>query len=357
MKKSFLTICLVLAATFSFASDWIYKNAQDLTVIGKLFTETPNVFHRIDTDCYGGFSPTEFSQVHMSTGIAIAFKTDSPDIVIKTKYVKVYSSKTSGPLSVRGFDFYINRGGKWIWAASSLAGKEDDANSLLRGAGKEVKECLLYLPLFSELEEVQIGVKPGCMLESMANPFRHRIAIFGSSFTHGTGTSRPGMNYPAQLSRMTGLQFINLGCAGHCKLQPYFAAALADANVDAYVFDAFSNPSPETIEERLSPFIETIQAKNPGKPLIFQKTIYRECRNFSFKKDEQERLKMEAAERMMEVATKKYKDVYYITTTNASDEDHTTSVDGTHPGDYGYRLWAESVAGPITEILAKYGIK
>lgn len=50
-------------------------------------------------------------------------------------------------------------------------------------------------------------------------------------------------------------------------------------------------------------------------------------------------------------------DVYYVTTTDASDPRLDTTVDGTHPGDYGYTCWAESIKEPVLQILAKYGIK
>jgi lysophospholipase L1-like esterase len=43
--------------------------------------------------------------------------------------------------------------------------------------------------------------------------------------------------------------------------------------------------------------------------------------------------------------------------TDAADELEETSVDGTHPGDYGYTLWAKSIEKPLLKILEKYGIK
>ena len=48
--------------------------------------------------------------------------------------------------------------------------------------------------------------------------------------------------------------------------------------------------------------------------------------------------------------------VYFIQP-NATDELHETSVDGTHPGDLGYTLWAKSIQKPLLKILKKYGIK
>ena len=219
-----------------------------------------------------------------------------------------------------------------------------------------MKECMLYLPIYSEEYSVKIGVQEGAVLESIESPFRHRIGIFGSSYTQGISTSRPGMSYPMQLMRMTGLQLLSLGCSGNCKMQPYFADVLCDADVDAFIFDCFSNPDAKMIEERLFPFIEKIQAAHPGKPLIFQQTIYRESRNFSLSAADKESKKQAMAEKLMKEAVKKYKDVYFIQT-NATNEIHSTSVDGIHPSDYGYTLWAESIRKPVVKILKKYGIR
>ena len=62
------------------------------------------------------------------------------------------------------------------------------------------------------------------------------------------------------------------------------------------------------------------------------------------------------AEKLMKEAMKKYKNVYFIKP-NATDKNHETSVDGTHPNDYGYTLWAESIEKQILKILKKYGIR
>ena len=164
------------------------------------------------------------------------------------------------------------------------------------------------------------------------------------------------MSYPMQFMRHTGIQLLSLGCSGNCKMQPYFADVLCDAEVDALIFDAFSNPNAEMIRARLFPFIEKIQSAHPDIPLIFQQTIYREGRNFSKSADRNEQAKQDTAAELMKQACKKYKNVYFIQT-NATDDLHETSVDGVHPGDYGYTLWARSIEKPILKILKRYGIR
>lgn len=362
-----LTVSMVLAFCLSIAvaaqdkaPEYIYAEASELTLTGKVFPGTPNPYHRIDTARFHGFTKEELRLVTESAGIAVAFKTDSPSIRVWPKYSKAYFGGGTTGFAGRGFDLYIKKDGKWLWAASGLQNDNslDKPVNMIKGMDDSMKECLLYLPVRSVMDSVRIGVENGRLLEALENPFRHRVAVFGSSFTHGASTSKAGMAYPSILTRETGIQFLNLGVSGRCRLQDYFASALAQApDVDAFLFDTFSNPSPEEIRERLFPFIEVMQAAHPGKPLIFQKTIYRERRNFNLEVDKYEQKRMETVASLMKEACRKYKDVYYITTTNATSPDHYTSVDGTHPGDYGYTLWARSIRKPVLKILKKYGIK
>lgn len=363
MKKITAILALILAVVTMSAQTpkkvkYVFTEASDLNLIGKIHDNTPNPYHRVDTVKYKGFTPGENRQVRCSNGIAVLFKTNSTTISVKCEYGWKAVPITSTMISVRGFDLYIKDGNEWFYAAAGVNKEEKENENLVLISnmdGKE-KECMLYLPIFSELHSLQIGVQEGAYIQPLESPFRHRIGVFGSSFTHGAGTTRAGMTYPMQLMRWTGLQFLNLGCSGNGKLQPQFAKVLCDADVDALVFDMFSNPSVKIIEERLFPFIEEIQAAHPDIPLVFQQTIYRECRRFNCAKEKFEARRQETGARLMKEACKKYKNVYFIQT-NAADKRHETSVDGTHPSDLGYTLWAESIQKPLLKIFKKYGIK
>ena len=360
MKRVFLSLILagisfLMGAQTPAAPQFVYTEASDLTLTGKLM-DTPNPYHRVDTVKFKGFTRSENVQVRNSAGIAVAFRTNSKDISVLTKYGDVGYPNNTGGFSARGYDLYIRKDGKWIWAGAGVSGDLTKPFNVISNMDGTMKECLLYLPILSEEYSVKIGVNEGSVIEPLPNPFRYRIGIFGSSFTHGISTSRAGMAYPAIFNRDTGFQLLSLGCSGNCKLQDYFADVLAAADVDAFVFDTFSNPSPEQIKERLFPFIEKVQAAHPGKPLIFQRTIYREWRNFNERTNLSESTRIAVVDSLMNIACKKYKDVYYIHP-NASAKDHETTQDGTHPSDRGYQLWAQSIEKPVKKILRKYGMK
>lgn len=352
-----LVIPMVLSA-LERKSDYTYVEASDLTLIGKIHDGTPCPYHRVDTARYKGFTEKENEQVRCSAGIGVVFRTNSTRIAVCTEYGYVgFPSNTNG-FSARGYDLYIRRDGKWIYAESGVS-KDDGLEEplvLIKDMDSSMKECLLYLPLYSEVKSVKIGVEDGSVIEPMENPFRHRIAVFGSSYTHGSSTSRSGMTYVAQLERNTGMHFMKLGCSGNSKLQLYFCDVLCDAHADAFLLDAFSNPTSEQIRERLFPFIEQLRSAHPGKPLIFMSTIYRESRNFNMKTDASQKDIIATSDSLMKIAVKKYPDVHYIRPV-ANSVDHNATVDGTHPDQYGYTIWAKSIEKPLLKILRKYGVK
>ena len=353
-----MRILVTLAAAFlflqtAFSQNYKYTDAQKLTVVGKMIP-TKNPYHRIDSGKYPGITADEAGQCRHCAGMAIAFKTDSDFIGIDVKYTKITSRSNHGN---SGFDLYIRKDGQWIWAGNNVPSKGNPNEfitlPLLPHSIEGWKECLLYLPLQSAISELQIVTDEDSGIKPIDNPFKGRIVVFGSSYTHGASAERPALTYSAQLSRMTGYQFINMGFCGNSKLQPYFADALLDAeNVDAYVFDAFSNPTPEQVKERLFPFIEKFQARKPGIPLIFIKTLYREKRNFNPAYEAKEQAKMDMADSLMTIAAQKYPNVYWVETTNTVDGTHEWTADGSHPAGYGYHLMAKSLREPLEAILS-----
>ncbi|MCR5002833.1 MAG: SGNH/GDSL hydrolase family protein [Bacteroidales bacterium] len=365
MKKFVIAAALAALSLCAFAQNRTPKNvkynyveASTLTLVGKLCPDTPNPYHRIDTVKYKGFTKHENCQVRCASGIMVAFKTNSTSISLITDYGYLYEGVTTNKLAHRGYDLYIKQNGKWMWASAKCPEyqKESKPISLIKNMDGTEHECLLYLPLYSEVRGLKIGVDEGTTLEALENPFRYRVGIFGSSYTHGVSCGRGGMTYPAQFSRNTGIQLLSIACSGNCKLQPYFAEVLKDADVDAFIFDTFSNPTIDQIKERLFPFIEKIQSTHPGVPMIFQRTIYRENRRFDTLSEYNERTRIEVADSLMAIACKKYKDVYYIHP-NATEDNHEASIDGIHPSNYGYELWEQSIEKKVLKILRKYGIK
>ena len=219
MKRLFL-LSVALLTVWAAAAQVRFVDATTLNLIGKA-QPTSQPYHRIDTVVYKGFTKSENQQVRCSAGLALVFKTNSSRIDLLPEYTSfVYNGSSTPRVASEGFDLYIRKGGEWVYASSRAPRKRGEAFTLIKGMDGSEKECLLYLPNYNELTSLQVGVDADAKIVPMENPFRHKIVIFGSSFTHGVSTSRSGMSYPMQIARNTGLYFCSIACSGNCKIQP-----------------------------------------------------------------------------------------------------------------------------------------
>jgi hypothetical protein len=166
------------------------------------------------------------------------------------------------------------------------------------------------------------------------------------------------MTYAARFGRDNGLYTCNLGFSGMCKLQKEYAYYLADIKeVDAFIFDTFSNPKTEEINERFDEFVDIIRAAHPEVPMIFLQTERRETRNFNIKREASEAEKQKVAEDIVRNRMKTDKNIYFISSEGFLGTEHIATADGTHPTDLGFTHMLEIISPKIKKILKKYGIR
>lgn len=366
--KRFLLIVAALAFSFSSAfaqKDIVWTDAQKLNHIGKM-CKTTNPYNRVEINDYEEFNKTEANLLRTAAGQAILFETDAKEIWVRADYGYRSHNRAMPATAGSGFNLFIEHQNDWKWAASVVNGEGHDKNGnprieqplrVIRNMDGSVHRCILYLPLYAELTYLEIGVPQGAKLKAMKNPFRHNIAIFGSSYTHGSCATCAGMTYPAFLQRQTGLNINNFGMSGNSKLQRVMGEILGETKADAYICDAFSNPTIEQIGERIRPFLNEIRQRNPKAPIIFLRTIYRDGRLFDTAAEKKEADRLVYVDKLMKEICAEYNDVYYINTPDQTGTDMLTSADGVHPYSWGYKRWADTIQPDIVKILAKYGIK
>lgn len=325
-------------------------NALELTMIGRPFPDAPP-YHRLDTALVKGMNASQNQQARCSAGLALLFRTNSSYIDLIPSYRWKHRRDNMTGIASSGFDLYIKRGGQWIYAGTTIPSEGDSVTHLVWDMDTSTKECLLYLPLYSELSNLKIGIGQGAAISSVPNPFRYKMVIFGSSFTQGTSASRPGMSFPAQIGRELNIEVCNLGFAGNSKLQPYFAEAIASVEADALVFDAFSNPTDSLINERLESFVATIARKHRNTPIIFLHTLYRGRNNFNLKSRESEAAKRKAATELMESIMRRYPNIYLLENPLTGEVSDDMSADSVHPSDIGYQFIAKKLSAELRKLL------
>lgn len=355
LRSLVLLLLLLLPAAVLAQTAPRYVDASTLTVIGKTMP-TPKLFQRVDTARYDLWQPVKNYSI-FSTGLAVVFRTDSRNIRARWKTGGYGLGHNMTAIARKGLDLYIERDGAWVYAGFGWPKGDDHDSPLVEHMDEGEKLCLLYLPLWDQVLSLELGVDAGSRIEAAPNPFRHRIVVLGSSITHGASAGRPGMTWTARLARETGLDFFNLGYSGHCKLQPEFARMLAETEADAFVLDAFSNPSAREIDERLDSFVATVRKAHPTVPLVFIQTEVRETGNFNLRARRFEEEKRAAAEAGVKRLMKTDRNIYFIDSKGMIGTDHLGTVDGSHPSDQGFMYMTRHLEPQLRKIFCKYGIR
>lgn len=294
-----------------------------------------------------------------ATGLYVTFKTNSSNISASWSIVPHRMRDNMPIIMQRGLDLYTKIDGEWRYVQASRIPCDPAITSynklLAKRLPKEEKEFMLYLPGWSEVKSLQIGIDEDATIEGTPSPFRHKVIVYGSSITHGAAASRAGLTYTAIMSRNLGIDFVNFGFAGLCMMQTEFLEILKSCEADAFLFDTFSNPSAKVIEARLPKFVEGLVKAHPGKPLIFMQSAIPLETCVDPGKQAKRKLRFDTAARIMKVLQKQYKDVYFLDVPNVTGKDG--SVDNTHPNDLGFHRFVKAYQPKIAKILKKYGIK
>lgn len=335
-----------------------YTPAKDLTIVGKIMPTT-NPYYRVNLIKYANLPKRVTMRMKQSGGLAIAFNTNSKAIYAKWCTDNSVPSAIMSDVAYRGLDLYIKKDGKWQWAGIGRPrmNKKCLATTIIKGMNKEEKECLLYLPLYASVEKLEIGVHQGVTISASAQPFKKRILVYGSSITQGAAASRPGLAYPARLSRSTGLNFLNLGMGGSAQMEKVVADMIADIDADAYILDCVPNSSPTEIRERSAYLIKTIHNRHKNVPIIVMQSVIRESGNFKPSTRKKVSLQNQYIKEEVEKLQKAgMKNLYFIPADDFLGHDHEGTVDGTHPNDMGIDRMIGVIRPRILKILKKYGI-
>lgn len=362
MKRIFVAVVamLVTVSVSAQKKNLAYVDASTLTIINKIHNGG-GTFDRLDVERYPSLTKNAKRAFCQSTGLALVFSTDSRNIYARWSVDPRKFVANSTDIHMRGMDIYIRHKGKWTFAGVA-APKADPTvlefeAPLVRRMGEGVKECMVYLPTYAHINSLEIGIDNGATIKAIPSPFKHKIVFVGSSLTHGEGNPRPGLVYVAQLGRRLNAETPNFGHSGQCKLQQHFIDIVCDNEADAFVFDAFSNSTADIINERLYDFVKQIRAKHKDTPLIFLQTEKRISALFDLGAKKRNDDQMAAAEKLMKVVCKDFKNVYFINPAFDLGTDNEGTVDGAHLTDLGIDRALKVIEPKLRKILSRHGIK
>lgn len=287
----------------------------------------------------------------VSTGIAnsypspsggrIRFMTDSPYVALKINYALLRPNDVTPSSASMAFNMYVD--GEFGGVFRLPDGFSDTEFSSVVEIKKPGEHLVtLYMPTHSHIAKFYIGLKPGAKLsEAPDYTYEVPVVFYGSSITQGTGSSRSGMTYPAQISRILDTNFYNLGFGGLAKGEPNMAKYISGLTMSAFVYDYDYNALTDQLEETHENFFKIVREAQPTLPIIMV------SRPSAF------RTGAEDTARRFAIIKKTYddavaagdKNVYLVNGLEFFGElGCECMVDGTHPSDFGYHFMAKRIA-------------
>ena len=155
---------------------------------------------------------------HMA-GACLRFRTDSRAVWVKAAVNAAPYMAHMTPAAQCGCDCYLRALPDMAWQFAGLTKFSPQEDSFCCELARDLPphtEVLVYLPLYIGIRSIAIGLEKGAQMQP-ALPRKHRrtIAFYGTSITQGGCASRPGMAYPAILSRELDREVYNLGFSGN----------------------------------------------------------------------------------------------------------------------------------------------
>ena len=338
------------------SGEWLWYDAQHLTVEGKGWTDTEAFYHRLPAKAKGVVRDAVWSLSTHSAGICVRFVTDADKIAAKWEVVNANLAMPHMPATgVSGLDLYVNDDGVWRWIGNGRPSAQATEAVLASGIPEGVREYMVYLPLYNGTKSLEIGVPPASTLSKpAARPadLSKPIVFYGTSITHGGCASRPGMAYPAILGRRLGHPVINLGFSGNGKMDPELGDLLVELDAAVYVIDCVPNMNPEMVMERAVPLVSALRAAKPDTPIILVENIEYQAGAFLPERRAAYKDKNKALRTCYEkLQADQVPGLYYVPAEVLLGNDGEATVDGTHPTDLGFMRMADALEPVLREAL------
>lgn len=294
-----------------------------------------------------------------TAGEYISFKTNSQTVVVKY-VVKGNQSMPHMPATgVSGVDLYAkDLKGDWRWAKGGY--KFGDTityrfeNMVL---SQPLETFRLYLPLYTAVQWMKIGVPQGAAFELLPIAEEKPIVAYGTSIMNGACASRPGMAWTNILGRKLNARLINLGFSGNGQLEQPVIDLINGIDAKMYILDCMPNltlreqfPAAE-IERRIRKSVADLQSNHPGIPIVLAEHCSGlEGMNMDSVMTSRYKWASEVAAAVFQKMKKEgIRHIYHLSAAAIGFTTEST-VDGTHPNDIGMMQYAEAYEKIIRKI-------
>jgi len=263
---------------------------------------------------------------------------------------------------VSGVDLYaIDSDGSWHLASGKYSFKDtiqynftqlkpnDDYHKL----GREYR---LYLPLYNNIRDLEIGVPTGSIFTVQPQRPEKSIVVYGTSIAHGACASRPGMAWTNILARKLDRPLINLAFSGNGRLEKEVIGLINELNARVFVLDCLPNlistvVDRKELQKRIIESVKSLRAKHPQTPILLtEHDGYTDGFTTPIRQTLFEEANQDLREALAQLKTEQIPQLYTLTIAEIG-MDLDCMVDGTHPNDLGMMRYAQAYEKKLREIL------
>ena len=360
-SKFFSTVAALLfaiAGAFAQEKETVFVDASVFPLYGKCIENTSGRYERLPLAYKDISREALWNLGRNSAGLYVRFRSNSTTITARWKPTKHHMAHMTD-VGDNGLDLYILTGKDgWRFAGSGFLWKETEVRTkkLVKDMDPVMREFMLYLPLYTNLESLELGFDEGSVFEGPAvqSPKSGSpIVMYGSSILQGGCANRPGMAFTAIIGRRLDREVINLGFSGNAKLDYEIAELMAQVeNPAVFVLDYVPNSSVDRIEERGEKFFRILRDKHPSVPVVFvEDPTYPHSRfDNRIRKEVETR---NAAQKALFLKLKKAgeKKLYYVSTKGMIGDDGEATVDGVHFTDLGMMRYTDHILPVLKKAL------
>jgi hypothetical protein len=213
----------------------------------------------------------------MSCGRAVHVVSDSDEI--KFCWALATGDLSTGitcPTGHYGIDVFWRWPGEteWIWAGAGVPTDPNNNVLHLAMASALQREYLIYMPSFRRVAYFEIHTPTSRFVAAGPAPAELPIVVLGTSIVQGSGSSRPGNNWPARLARRLNRDVVNLGFAGQCNLAEGLGSLVSQIAASEYFIDPFPNMTHlddpvKGITNQMGAFIDVLATAWPDRLIWF----------------------------------------------------------------------------------------
>lgn len=238
---------------------------------------TEPVFKRLPDDVAEATNKGVACLYRNTAGGRVRFSTDSPYIAIHAEIPDYSKFSHMSLLGIAGFDLYIDdpktgisRFRKSFVPPYGGMKEKDGFESVIDLPDGRMRSFTIHFPLYADVKNLYIGVREGAKLEAGCR-YREKLPIvyYGSSITQGACASRPGNAYQNIISRNLNLDHVNLGFSGNALAEKAIVDYMATMPMLAFVSDYDHNADdPDYLRESNKQMYQTIRKSHPDIPYI-----------------------------------------------------------------------------------------